>query len=243
MNYALNWSAEMLHINIAILIVTLGFMAYYFLEHSKKLYQQFKTAKGEEYAQMRMVFLHHWSGAIAYGVVPIIIYFFILKVSPTDFGFRGLTVKGLYWLIPLSLVGITLSWFSAATPNGLKMYPAIRKKVWSRQLVAKSAIGWATYLTAYEIMFRGFLLFACVAAFDVWTAFVINAAFNALTHIHKGFKEAILSMPMSTLFCYMTLESGTLLVPILVHIALSLSNEWFSLRNHPDIQVIQKPVA
>jgi membrane protease YdiL (CAAX protease family) len=88
-------------------------------------------------------------------------------------------------------------------------------------------------------MFRGVLLFACERAMGVELAITINVAIYAFFHIHKGLREAIGAIPLGVVLCLLTLKTGTIWISFFVHVVLSLSNEWFSLKYHPKIRVLR----
>ncbi|MBK8558078.1 MAG: CPBP family intramembrane metalloprotease [Lewinellaceae bacterium] len=74
----------------------------------------------------------------------------------------------------------------------------------------------------------------------VWPAIAINTSLYAITHVPKGETEGIGAIPLGVLFCLITLESGTIWVAVLVHWVMSLSNEWLSLKHHPEIGLVKK---
>jgi membrane protease YdiL (CAAX protease family) len=93
------------------------------------------------------------------------------------------------------------------------------------------------YLLGYEIMFRGFLLFSCLNEMNILSAIAINISIYALIHIPKGFKEVAGSLPLGILLCLMTIYTGTIWAAFMTHGILALSNEWFSLKYHPEISI------
>lgn len=104
-------------------------------------------------------------------------------------------------------------------------------------MVAHNAFTWIAYLFGYELMFRGLLLFTTVEFMGAWPAIILNTALYALVHIPKNLEETIGAVPLGLLLCLITLSTGTFWVAFGVHVCLALSNFFFSLRNHPEMQV------
>jgi membrane protease YdiL (CAAX protease family) len=50
-------------------------------------------------------------------------------------------------------------------------------------------------------------------------------------------KETLGAIPLGLLLSYLTLESNSILIALVVHIIMALSNEWFSIRSNPEIKV------
>ena len=119
------------------------------------------------------------------------------------------------------------------------MYPQIRVKEWDTQLLLLSAFSWIAYLLAYEFMFRGYLLFVSVEYLGVWPAIALNIAIYALVHVPKGIKEAVGALPLGVVLGIITIQTGNIWVAFVVHIVLALSNEWFSLKAHPDMRLVK----
>lgn len=110
------------------------------------------------------------------------------------------------------------------------MYPQIRTpQPWSRSLLLSSALTLFLYTLAYEVMFRGYLLFTCLEEMGLVLAIVINTAIYALVHIPKGWKETVGTFPMGIILCWLTIESGNIWIAVAVHVALAWSSEWFSI--------------
>jgi membrane protease YdiL (CAAX protease family) len=134
----------------------------------------------------------------------------------------------LIWL-PTAILIIVICLITSRREHNLAHYPQIRAEDWSGGLLAVSALGWMVYLVGYEIMFRGFLLFACYDAFGYWPAILINIAVYAVAHIPKGRMETLGSIPVGCIFCMVTLWQGYFWFALFTHITMALSNEWFSL--------------
>lgn len=104
-------------------------------------------------------------------------------------------------------------------------------------MLTLSGITWLVFLLGYEFLFRGFLLFASVAVMDVWAAIALNCALYAFAHLYKGPGETFGSIPVGILLCYLTLLTGNIWTALILHSVMALSNEWWSIRAHPNMKV------
>lgn len=240
MEFPLNWSAETAEANLTMIMVTLGFMLFWFSGKSEALFRNQVERYGPERGQARQVFIKRIAGMLGFGLIPAIVLFATQDVSWSDYGVSAKwTPEVLYWILGLSAVLIFMTARSTRQPDQLAQYPEIRTNLWSRSLLVWSALSWIGYLLAYELMFRGFLLFSCARAFGVTTAIVINTVIYALVHVPKSAKEGIGAIPLGLLLCLITFQTQTIWVALVVHWVLSLANEWFALHYQPIMRVLK----
>ena len=218
---------------ISISIVTIGFIIYYFTIHSVLLHKHFVKKDGEKKAKSTWVIYQRLIGVLIFGVIPILIAF-CLNI---DLASIGLTFENksptLMWMIIFSLLCVSINILACKEPDHLEMYPQIRTPLpWSKGLLFTSAITLVLYTLAYEIMFRGFLLFSCEKEMDIISAIIINISIYSLVHIPKGWKETIGALPMGFALCAFTIKSGNIWFAVVVHSALALSSEWLSIYFH-----------
>jgi membrane protease YdiL (CAAX protease family) len=134
----------------------------------------------------------------------------------------------------LILIG---NFFVAGSKENLEQYPQIRISNWSYKSLAVSSITWVLYLTGYEVMFRGLLLFSVYHEFGINTAISLNVLLYALVHLPKGKRETIGSVPLGFILCVLAIHTGSFLVPLLFHIIMALSNDYFAIRKNPDMRI------
>jgi membrane protease YdiL (CAAX protease family) len=238
MEFPLTWSGTAAEANWTIIMVTFGFILFWFTGKSENLLRYLVGRFGTERGQARHVFIKRVVGMLSFGVIPAGILFAKFGLIWADYGVsaRFSSAAG-YWILALSAILIFMTARSTHAADHLSQYPEIRTKLWSRSLLVWSALSWMGYLLAYELMFRGFLLFSCARAFGAWPAIVINTAIYALVHVPKSAKEGIGAIPLGLLLCIITIQTQTIWVALLVHWVLSLSNEWFSLKYQPEMRV------
>lgn len=230
-------SPHHLNATLAITLTTLGFIAFWSVVTSRKIIPRLAGRFGTEQAQELKIYVQRLVGIFGFGIIPAFIFFTLLDCAPSDFGLSAQwTSSDFWWSLGLSALATLLSYLGASKPESLEMYPEIRRSVWGFRTLALSALSWTAYLFAYELTFRGFLLFSCYHAFGTGTAIAINTSIYALAHVPKRMTEGIGAIVLGIVLCSITLQTGTIWVAVLVHTVLSLSNEWFSLRFNPNVR-------
>ena len=216
-------------------LLTVGFVTYWFLAESPALRRHFLGENSKPNA--RWVVFQKLTGFTFLGLIPLITVLALLPYSLKDYGLGfSNTLTSLAWVFGLACVIFPLNINAARRPENLAYYPMIRAARWSLPLVLTNALATIAYLFAYELMFRGILLSVCVATLGVWPAVAINVALYSTTHLPKGPAETIGAIPFGLLVCYITLTTGTLWVAVVVHVILSLSNDYLSVHYNPSMQ-------
>lgn len=228
-------------IAISVAVVTIAFLIYHFVSSSETVKHKIEVWFGGSETAYSLVIFKRLLGVIIYGGLPLLAIIFIADFHLHDFGFRRTPgISSWMWVAILSVAIIAVNYFNAPNKANLAMYPQIRIPLWNTSTLIISAITWMLYLAAYEFMFRGFLLYALYEELGMIAAIAINTSIYSLVHIPKGKAEALGAIPLGILLCYLTLITGNLLIAFLVHVVMALSNEWFSLRVHPEMKVVRR---
>lgn len=215
----------------AISVASFGVIFCYYFSDSNFIKKLLNSGRGE----VRYVLFQRFLGVLVYGIIPLFIIKFLSTRSFADFGFAAPVKETAFWIAILSTLVLTMNYFNARTSDNLELYPQIREKTWSLQLVILSATSWIAYLLSYEFLFRGFLLFSSVLILGLWPAIILNTAIYSLVHFPKGFKETIGAIPLGILLCYLTARTGSIWIAVATHIVMAVSNEWFSIHANPQI--------
>ncbi len=224
---------------VAIALLTIGFVSYWFLAESPALRRRLFYQKAEAKATMQWVVLQKTIGFVLLGLFPLVVVLFTLPFSITDYGLGFTnTYESLAWVFGLACIIFPLNINAARRPQNLAYYPMIRAKRWDWKLVLTNAAATTAYLFAYELLFRGIVLSVCVATLGVWPAIAINVALYSTTHLPKGPAETIGAIPFGVLVCYITLSTGTIWVAVVIHLILSLSNDYLSVHYNPTMQFV-----
>jgi membrane protease YdiL (CAAX protease family) len=235
--YALPQDESILLSVVSICWVTLAFIIYTLLQTSIREFflKRFKNRTVHPDNTLS-VLLQRITGVFLYGFVPVVMILFVFENPASSYGFemKNSLITGITVLVLLFFV-VPLSLFTSRSPGNLAFYPQIREKEWNLSLLIVSAASWIAYLLAYEFMYRGFLLFSCYHAFGTWPAVIINTSLYSLTHLVKNKREGVGAFFIGIILCLLVLHIGSLWVAFYVHVIMALSNEWFSIRAHPDM--------
>ena len=235
------WQSDDFPSVLVIMLLTVGFVTYWFIAESSTLRQKLTEGKPEEIASRNRVVFQKLTGFTFLGLIPLVVVLLTLPYSLTDYGLGfANTGTSLVWVFGLAMVIFPLNINAARRPANLSYYPMIRAQRWDGRLVLLNAAATTAYLFAYELLFRGIVLSVCVHTLGVWPAVAINVALYATTHLPKGPAETIGAIPFGLLVCYITLTVGTIWVAVVVHVILSLSNDYLSLYYHPHMRVVRQ---
>lgn len=227
---------EVLRFTIALVWSVVGFGSYYFLSLNKNCVSRFGIACNMLDGQGKQVLFQRILGLIFLGIVSALIILILPGISLKEYGltfsFRSAPPWWTWLLIPLILI---LGNVAAKKPGNLKLYPQIRASTWTRGMILLSGISWLLFLIGYEFLFRGFVLHASLELVGTVPAIALNCALYAFAHFYKGPGETFGAIPVGILFCYLTLITGNIWCAVLLHSVMALSNEWFSLRAHPEM--------
>lgn len=164
------------------------------------------------------------------GLVPLLLAMMLrLRGDQTGLGRTdhrfGLTMLAVS--LPLILV---IAWFTAGDPVFRAEYPWPGPSVGaSVQLFVVWALVYGLYYTAYEFMYRGFLQSSLASVLGVPAAIWIQTGVTFMFHLGKPVPELLASLPAGLLFGVLASRSGSILYPVLLHAALGIATDGFSL--------------
>lgn len=209
----------------------LGFALYYFLF--------VLNPSGKQ--DLRALTIQRLGGVLFLGVVPLLLLFIPGMGDPAEFGlhfgFSGPPPWWSYLLIPLIIVA---SFFQSSSPGNLAQYPQVRDREWTHRTLLISGAGWVAFLLAYEFFFRGFILFASLKIMEPLPAVALNCALYGFAHFYKGPGETFGAIPLGIVVSYLSILTGNIWCAVVIHSCMALSNEWFSLRAHPDMRFVRR---
>jgi len=231
-------SPEHLRFSIAVLWCVVGFGAYYFISHNRACVRSFGNLCRILDKQGNQVLFQRIVGFLLLGIVSVLIILLLPRAGIEEYGLNFKFFSAPPWwfslLIPVILI---LSYLTAKKPANLEQYPQIRAKLWTRGMIALSSISWIIFLIGYEFLFRGLVLYASLELLEPVPAIALNCALYAFAHFYKGPAETFGTIPAGILLCYLSLITGNIWCAVLLHSFMALSNEWFSLRAHPEMQI------
>jgi membrane protease YdiL (CAAX protease family) len=220
----------------AILSVILFFGLYYFLT-GRKVFNKLVNLKFpvSVSSESRDFISDKITGIILTGVLPLLVFVIIPGMPSRE---AGLTTGGMnktaYLLAGLIALTVTSTFFSSKSVKVQRSSPELRVKVWHPRHIILSSLGWLIYLFGYELFFRGILWFFCYRAFGFWWSVVINVTLYSLVHVPKGRLMTYGAIPLGVLFCTLSYFTGSFLPAFLIHSAMAISTELFSVNHNPE---------
>jgi membrane protease YdiL (CAAX protease family) len=222
----------------AVLSVILFFGLYYFLTGRKTLNKLVKMLFPVAISDESKDFISDKVTGIAMtGLLPFLVFIIFSGMPAREAGLTaGEMNKSASMLAGLVVLTIFSTYFSSKSINVQKSAPELRVKYWHTRHVILSTSGWLIYLFGYELFFRGILWFLCFNAFGFWWALIINVALYSLVHVPKGKLVTYGAVPLGVLFCTLSHYTGSFLPAFLIHSAMAVSTELFSVYHNPDFK-------
>jgi membrane protease YdiL (CAAX protease family) len=215
----------------SLMIVTIGFICYHFISehiHSKASSKTFYT----------QTIFQRLTGFLFLGVIPVCILFFkdLSQMKEIGITFNNFSTTIFSVLIIGSFI-LTGNYFIGKKKNNYLIYPQMRIEKWNTKFIFVNIITWMVYLLAYEIAFRGILLFPFIDLLGIELTIALNISIYALVHIPKGKKETLGAIPLGFVLCIITIETNSILSAWLIHVIMAVSNDIFALKANPKMQI------
>ncbi len=198
-----------------LLVMAAGFIAFHYRCSPARLA---RFVGPDDEGGARAVYLSRTLGALWLGLVPSLAMLLLRPTGPETVGLTlpdpAATGVGALIILALALPAVALA---ARRPDFTEHYPPIRSARWPAGRVALNALTWGAYLVAYELFFRGLLLFGLAARLDPWSAIALTTLIYVLAHLHKPGRETAGTLPMGVVFAAVTLWSGSIWAAVLGH--------------------------
>jgi membrane protease YdiL (CAAX protease family) len=225
---------------VVILSTLIFYYTYYYFKTSN-LPEKFCSSILQPAHKLVAVFLvEKSSGFLILGVIPGLLYYLFFNKDFEKFGFSTEHFNENIYVIFVLVGAITTILFLNQKINKLNNTVQIKLAEWNLLLFFVNAFGWIIYLSAYEFLFRGILLFECYHSFGFWPAVAINVTIYSAIHMVNGKAQAIGALIFGGIACYLTLSVGSLLIPILMHVSLSIISDYFSIRYNVGLNFIKQ---
>lgn len=197
-----------------------------------------KLRKGKS----RGIVLSRLYGGVLFGGAPVLILLLLKADVLNNLGLRlpeGPYIWHLLSLLMIFLI-VPLSYFQSKSSSNLADFPQIRDSHWDFKLILLNSFSWMFYLIGYEVLFRGFLLFPLIGEFSFEVALIINLVVYSLSHATKRFREGLGTIPIGLILFLIAWKTNSIVYPIVIHWFMALSNSFFSIRHHPDMEFVNK---
>ncbi len=148
--------------------------------------------------------------------------------------------RALLWFLVPTVITMLLMGFRPKKGLNTDYYPQVRLVEWKPVDIFWNAFFWIIYLVGYEFAFRGMMFFPLLDTLGFWPAAIAGAVVYSAVHIPKGGFEAIFALPYGLLLYYIAMDTGSFLIPCVLHLEMALMNDFRSLANNPKMTVLRR---
>lgn len=181
-------------------------------------------------APIRAPLTHFAASALLLGLVPVMVARWVCRLSPSDLGLGlGDVGAGLRWVaigIPIALLAGRIA---AGSPAMQAVYPLDPTVVASPASFIPHALRNVLYFGAWEVLFRGVLLFGLRSAIGPGNANAGQTGFSVLAHFGRPMTETFAAIPAGFLFGWISLRTRSIWYVALIHWTVGMSMDWFIL--------------
>jgi membrane protease YdiL (CAAX protease family) len=229
-----------LYISVIILSTVVFFYFYHYFTISRFPEKICENINQQTKKKITAFLVKKGSGFLILGIIPGLIYYFFLNRNFGSFGFSfGHFIRNLEIILLLMLM-IAVLLFVNQKVNLQNNSLQIELTEWNIPLFLVNAFGWIIYLIGYEFLFRGILLFECYNSFGFWPAIAINIAIYSAIHMVNGKEQTIGALIFGGIACFLTLTRGTILIPLIMHVSLSVFSDYFSIRYNDELSFVKQ---
>ncbi|MEE9132873.1 MAG: CPBP family intramembrane glutamic endopeptidase [Gemmatimonadota bacterium] len=174
--------------------------------------------------------LHFVGAALILAVVPVLIARFGLRLRFSDLGLGlGRWRVGLVWLaigIPLAVI---VGKIGSANPEMRFVYPldpTVRPEL---SAFIPYALLQFLYFGAWEVLFRGVLLFGLKGRIGAGPANAVQTALSVIAHFGRPFSETFIGVPAGLVLGGVCLNVRSMWYVAIIHWVVGISLDWFIL--------------
>lgn len=217
---------------ILLLTATLCLFAFYYLARADVIGSA--RAPGDEWwivtAPARSPAVHFGAAAIVLGLLPLATARWVCGLPLRALGLGlGDRVAGLRWLA-LGLPAAALAgWVAARNPAMRAVYPLDPAVTATVASFAPHALRNFLYFGAWEILFRGVMLFGLRSAIGAGNANAGQTGLSVLAHFGRPLTETFAALPAGLLFGWISLRTGSIWYVAVIHWTVGTSMDWFIL--------------
>lgn len=181
-------------------------------------------------APARSPLMHFLAAALLLGALPVGIARYVCVLSPHELGLGfGDVGAGLRWLA-IGLPGAVLAgWIAARSPAMQAVYPLDPAVIASPASFVPHALRNGLYFGAWEVLFRGVLLFGLRGVTGAGGANAGQTGLSVLAHFGRPMTETFAAIPGGFLFGWISLRTGSIWYVALIHWTVGTSMDWFIL--------------
>ena len=176
--------------------------------------------------------LHYLAAALVLGVVPVILAKAATGKSLAQLGLGlGDWRSGLRWLAVGLPLAILAGYVGAGSAPMRAVYPLDTTVGADPRVFAPYAALQFLYYGAWEVFFRGVLLFGLADRLGRTTANLAQTGLSVTAHFGRAFSETFSALPAGLLFGWVTLRVRSIWYIAIIHWVVGISCDWFILQH------------
>jgi membrane protease YdiL (CAAX protease family) len=177
--------------------------------------------------------LAHFSGAaLLLGIVPVVLARLVWRMPLGSLGLGlGCRRRGLAWLalgVPLAVIAGAMGAGSTAVRAVYPLDPTLSTAAGP---FLAHALTQFLYFAAWEVLFRGVLLFGLRQRLGDGPANLVQTALSVTAHFGRPLDETLAALPAGLLFGAVDLRIGSVWYVAMVHWVVGVSLDWFVLHH------------
>lgn len=170
---------------------------------------------------------HFAASGLLLGVLPVLLARMTgLPLRALGLG-RGRWRAGLAWLavgIPLAVLA---GWIGSRSPDVRAVYPLDAGLTAAPSAFIPHALQQFLYFGAWEVLFRGVLLFGLRDRLGGGIANLLQTALSVVAHFGRAFDETLAALPAGLLFGWVDLRVRSVWYVAVIHWVVGVSLDWF----------------
>ncbi|HSM16843.1 MAG TPA: CPBP family glutamic-type intramembrane protease [Gemmatimonadales bacterium] len=171
---------------------------------------------------------HFVVSGVLLGLIPVLAARWLTRSSFKDLGLGlGRWRLGVVWLaigIPLAVLA---GWISAPSPELRAVYPLDPTLTAEPARFMPHALRQAPYFFAWEVLFRGVILFGLRKHVGGATANAIQTALSVLAHFGRPMEETLSAIPAGLVFGAIDLRVGSIWYVAIIHWVVGVALDWW----------------
>lgn len=179
-------------------------------------------------APARSPTLHFGAAALLLGLLPVATARWGCGIPLRDLGLGlGKRRAGLFWLAVGLPAAVLAGWIASGSPAMRAVYPLDPSVVATPLSFAPHALRNLLYFGAWEVLFRGVLLFGLSTTIGVGSANSTQTGLSVAAHFGRPMTETFAAIPAGLAFGAIALRTNSIWYVALVHWTVGTSMDWF----------------
>ena len=174
--------------------------------------------------------VHFGLSALLLGVVPVLVARRLAGLPLAELGLGpGRWRAGIAWLVVGAPLAVAAGRIAAASAAMQAVYPLDPSVTGAPRSFVPYALLQFLYYGAWEVLFRGVLLFGLARRFGAASANLLQTALSVTAHFGRPLSETLAAIPAGLVFGLVDLRVGSVWYVALIHWLVGVSLDWFIL--------------